>query len=80
MNQDQNKSDPKKPEKQEDQAVPSTEELATNDTQEQVQAESENTNTEPKSKAIKLIGGLALIILFIVIAFVLWKAYKPKTV
>ena len=57
MNQDQNQSDPQKPEKQEDQAVPSTEELATNDTQEQVQAESENTNTEPKSKAIKLIGG-----------------------
>ena len=76
MNQDQNQSDPQKPEKQEDQAVPSTEELTTNDTQEQVQAESEqiepasvNTNTEQKSKTIKLIGGLALIILFIVIAF-----------
>ena len=87
MNQDQNQSDPQKPEKQEDQAVPSTEELTTNDTQEQVQAETEqtepastNTNTEQKSKAIKLIGGLALIILFIVIAFGLWKAYQPKTV
>ena len=87
MNQDQNQSDPQKPEKQEDQAVPSTEELTTNDTQEQAQTESEqtepasvNTNTEQKSKAIKLIGGLALIILFIVIAFGLWKAYQPKTV
>ena len=88
MNQDQNQSDPQKPEKQEDQAVPSTEELTTNDTQEQAQTESEqttkpastNTNPEQKSKAIKLIGGLALIILFIVIAFGLWKAYQPKTV
>ena len=82
MNQDQNQSDPQKPEKQEDQAVPSTEELTTNDTQEQAQTKpaSTNTNTEQKSKAIKLIGGLALIILFIVIAFGLWKAYQPKTV
>ena len=87
MNQDQNQSDPQKPEKQEDQAVPSKEELTTNDTQEQAQTESEqteptsvNTNTEQKSKAIKLIGGLSLIILFIVIAFGLWKAYQPKTV
>ncbi len=65
MNQDQNQSDPQKPEKQEDQAVPSTEELTTNDTQEQAQTESEqtepasvNTNPRQKSKAIKLIGGL----------------------
>lgn len=87
MNQDQNQSDPQKPEKQEDQVEPSTEELTTNNTQEQAQTESEqtepastNTNPEQKSKAIKLIGGLALIILFIVIAFGLWKAYQPKTV
>lgn len=82
MNQDQNQSDPQKPEKQEDQVEPSTEELTTNNTQEQAQTEpaSANTNPEQKSKAIKLIGGLALIILFIVIAFGLWKAYQPKTV
>ena len=37
MNQDQNQSDPQKPEKQEDQVEPSTEELTTNNTQEQAQ-------------------------------------------
>jgi HlyD family secretion protein len=63
MNQDKNKSDPQKPEIQQDQAVPSTEELTTNDTQKQAQTKTEqtkpasaNTNPEQKSKAIKLIG------------------------
>ena len=87
MNQDQNQPDPQKPETEEDQTTRSADELTPHATQAQSQAEREHpdsaapaTSTEQKSKVLKLIGGLALIILLIVIGFGLWQAYQPKTI
>ena len=88
MNQDQNQPDPQKPETVEDQIVPSQDELTTEQREDQAQTKinqdnssSDTTDTHQKSKRIKVVGTVALILVLGVIAFGLWKAYQqPKTV
>ena len=88
MNQDHNQPDPQKLETVEDQIAPSQDELITEQREDQAQtgmnqdnSSSDTTNTHQKSKRIKVVGTLALILLLGVITFGLWKAYQqPKTV
>ncbi len=88
MNQDQNQPDPQKPETVEDQIAPSQDELTTEQREDQAQTKinqdnssSDTTDTNQKSKRIKVLGTVALILVLGVIAFGLWKAYQqPKTV
>lgn len=88
MNQDQNPPDPQKPETIEDQIAPSQDELTTEQREDQAQTKinqdnssSDTTDTNQKSKRIKVLGTVALILVLGVIAFGLWKAYQqPKTV
>lgn len=88
MNQDQNQPDPQKPETVEDQIAPSQDELTTEQREDQAQTKinqdnssSDTTDTHQKSKRIKVLGTVALILVLGVIAFGLWKAYQqPKTV
>ncbi|WP_151706890.1 HlyD family secretion protein [Acinetobacter sp. TUM15064] len=88
MNQDQNQPDPQKPETVEDQIAPSQDELTTEQREDQAQTKinqdnssSDTTDTHQKSKRIKVVGTVALILVLGVIAFGLWKAYQqPKTV
>lgn len=88
MNQDQNQPDPQKSETVEDQIAPSQDELTTEQREDQAQTKinqdnssSDTTDTNQKSKRIKVLGTVALILVLGVIAFGLWKAYQqPKTV
>lgn len=88
MNQDQNQPDPQKPETVEDQIAPSQDELTAEQREDQAQTKinqdnssSDTTDTHQKSKRIKVLGTVALILVLGVIAFGLWKAYQqPKTV
>ncbi|RGD93739.1 HlyD family secretion protein [Acinetobacter sp. SWAC57] len=88
MNQDQNQPDPQKSETVEDQIAPSQDELTTEQREDQAQTKinqdnssSDTTDTHQKSKRIKVLGTVALILVLGVIAFGLWKAYQqPKTV